>query len=90
VESERSCCICRGRAPKYALARFVCSEHGLSFDNDQRLSGRGAYVHKNPHCVARAAHPARWERVLRLEAGRLQPAQVAKVFKEVLEKLVLE
>lgn len=90
VGSERSCCICRGRAPKYRLARFVCIGGCLRFDRDQQLPGRGAYVHRSAHCVARAAQPARWERALRLEAGRLDAAQVAIVFKEVLEELVLE
>ena len=51
VKCERSCLVCRGKAPKRELLRFIWSEGRLVFDEKQRLPGRGAYIHATLRCI---------------------------------------
>jgi predicted RNA-binding protein YlxR (DUF448 family) len=81
---ERTCCVCRSRAEKRDLIRLVCTEGRLELDREFDSRGRGAYVHAETHCLARAAHAARWERALRVPAGTLHGQQVSQVFAELL------
>lgn len=85
--SERTCCICRSKADKRDLARMVCRDGSLLWDNAQTSSGRGAYVHVNAECASRMAQPARWEHVLRLPRGSLRSEQVSQVARTILEKV---
>ena len=64
---ERTCIRCRVRSDKAKLARLVWSDGRVVWDSEQRLPGRGAYLH--PEC-ARAGVPGRVvARALRLPAG---------------------
>lgn len=51
----RMCVACRNMLPKSELLRIVRSDGGLSFDVTGKKSGRGAYVCKNPECIAKCA-----------------------------------
>lgn len=78
--------MCRSRAEKSELIRLVCIEGRLKFDQDRVSKGRGAYVHADTQCLARAAQPARWERALRVPARTLHGQQVAQVFAELMAR----
>lgn len=83
---ERTCCICRSKADKRDLARIVCRDGVLLWDDAQASTGRGAYVHVNPECASRMAQPAKWEHVLRLSRGSLRTEQVSQVARTILEE----
>ncbi len=84
--SERTCCICRSKADKRDLARMVCRDGVLLWDEAQMSPGRGAYVHVNPDCASRMAQSARWEHALRLSRGSLRSEQVGQVARMILEE----
>jgi predicted RNA-binding protein YlxR (DUF448 family) len=75
----RTCVGCATRAPQAALVRLVAQEGGLAIDLRRRVSGRGAYLHRDAACwtafVARRGpvrslrcSPARDERERLVEA----------------------
>ena len=76
---ERTCCACRSKSDKRSLARLVSVEGRLVWDEQQRLPGRGGYVHLAPQCVSKISQPGRWEKLLRLEQESLSATQVAEV-----------
>jgi predicted RNA-binding protein YlxR (DUF448 family) len=51
----RTCVGCRKTDAKGALLRFVAADAGVCLDTEQRLPGRGAYVHPVQACVKQAA-----------------------------------
>lgn len=50
----RTCVGCRRTDDRAALRRYVRTEQGLVLDEDRRAPGRGAWVHPDPQCWARA------------------------------------
>ena len=84
VESERTCCICRSKGAKHSLLRLVAHNRSLVVDYQQRMLGRGAYVHRSVECVSRSGQVARWERALRLDGGSLDARQVSGVVMELM------
>lgn len=84
---ERTCCVCRSRAEKRDLIRLVCSEGRLELGDASGSKGRGAYVHADARCLAKAAQPARWERALKVSPGTLQGPQVAQVFTGLIRRV---
>lgn len=47
----RMCCICRTRAPKHSLTRYVLSDEGKPIpDFTWNAPGRGLYICKEFHC----------------------------------------
>ena len=95
--SERSCVVCRRRAPKSELLRIVLSDGALVLDLKQNMPGRGGYAHRSWECVSRLGQKDRWERALRMkgdalsqEAVRLLVVEASKVIPEpvVTEKVV--
>ncbi len=65
------------------MIRLVCMEGRLELDGTRGSKGRGAYVHADARCLARAAQPARWERALKVPLGTLRGPQVSQVFAEL-------
>ncbi len=52
----RMCVICRGRAPKASLTRYVRDAQGnLQIDETQTHPGRGWYLCSNPVCAQKFA-----------------------------------
>lgn len=47
----RKCVVCREHADKSELIRFVKQNGEVRIDTENKLSGRGAYVHKSKECV---------------------------------------
>ena len=50
---QRMCVACRESQDKKSLVRIVRTKEGVFVDETGKLSGRGAYLHKNPSCWAR-------------------------------------
>jgi predicted RNA-binding protein YlxR (DUF448 family) len=84
---ERTCCVCRARAEKRDLIRLVCNEGRLEFDEECVWKGRGAYVHADTSCIARAAQPGRWERALKVTPGTLCGQQVSQLFAKLMSRV---
>ena len=78
----RSCVVCRERAEKAGLMRFVFADR-LIWDREQRLPGRGAYVHPAAKCVAGMLEKRRWERAFRADAAALGRETLAEAQREV-------
>ncbi|MGH3656018.1 MAG: YlxR family protein [Micromonosporaceae bacterium] len=66
----RTCVGCRNRAPASELLRVVAVEHGSGFrlvpDHTRRRPGRGAHVHPDPACLAKAERRRAFGRALRV------------------------
>ena len=59
----RQCLGCREMKPKKELVRVVRSPEGeVSLDLTGKKPGRGAYVCRNPECLAKARKAKRFER----------------------------
>ena len=82
-ESVRSCVVCRGRCEKYSLVRIVLSEGEVVWDRDQKLPGRGAYLHPREECLGKAHDASRWERGLRLAKGTLAGGALMEALRAV-------
>ncbi|HEY7224345.1 MAG TPA: YlxR family protein [Micromonosporaceae bacterium] len=80
VEPVRTCVGCRGRAPASTLLRVIADvDTGparLVIDPRHRLPGRGAYLHMDPACLAKAERRRAFVRALRvggiLDTGELR------------------
>jgi predicted RNA-binding protein YlxR (DUF448 family) len=68
------------------LARLVCFEGALVWDEAWRAPGRGAYVHLDLACLSKMSQVARWERALRLKAGSLAVDQVRELAEQLLSE----
>ncbi|MGH3734834.1 MAG: YlxR family protein [Micromonosporaceae bacterium] len=62
----RTCVGCRTRAPASELLRVVAVEHRLVPDPTHRLPGRGAHLHPDPACLAKAERRRAFGRALRV------------------------
>ncbi|PJF29813.1 MAG: DUF448 domain-containing protein [Phototrophicales bacterium] len=51
---ERSCVVCRTKAPKRSLTRLVVIDGELHIDPSGKMKGRGAYLCQNDGCWERA------------------------------------
>ena len=64
----RQCSGCGGHFPKKELLRVVRGEGGtISLDFTGKKSGRGAYICKNPACLAKAQRTKKIARSLECE-----------------------
>jgi len=84
---ERTCCICRSKGDKRTLIRLVAQGGLLVVDDQQRLSGRGGYVHATIDCLSRMGQAQRWERALRLKGASLEVSQVSRVVMELMTRV---
>ncbi|MFQ6749751.1 MAG: RNase P modulator RnpM [Clostridia bacterium] len=68
---ERMCCVCRGRFEKPMLARVVKNKNGEIFvDYTFKAAGRGAYVCKNPLCLAKLEKSRALNRAFKCEVPK--------------------
>ena len=80
-EPERTCVGCRSKGEKGGLVRVVRGPGGeVHFDPTGKRPGRGAYVHRDESCLARAARAGVLGRALR---APLSAAQTASLMQEV-------
>ena len=84
---QRTCCICRAKAPKGELVRMVVSDLALRWDENHRLPGRGAYVHRRVECLSKMNQPAKWKRALRVEKVRVDFDSLPLIAKALMEGL---
>ncbi len=69
-EPVRTCVGCRQEAGKRTLVRVVREMSGsASIDVTGRAPGRGAYLHRDPACVAIARKKRALERALKTTVG---------------------
>ncbi len=67
---QRQCVGCREMKDKQELIRLVCGAEGkLMIDRSGRAAGRGAYLCRNPECLARAVKTHALERILETRAA---------------------
>jgi predicted RNA-binding protein YlxR (DUF448 family) len=80
VEPVRTCVGCRNRAPASKLLRVVArvdvAVPAILPDPRRRLPGRGAYLHVDPGCLAKADRRRAFSRALRV-AGILDTGALA-------------
>lgn len=65
----RRCCGCGERFPKTELARFCLENSCLSYDREQKLPGRGAYLCGRPECTELAIKKRALNRTLRADVS---------------------
>jgi predicted RNA-binding protein YlxR (DUF448 family) len=81
---ERSCVGCRERAPKAELVRVARTPAGVRVDPRGTAPGRGAYVHRDPACVAAASRKGALASAL---CTGLAQGELARLRKEIEEAL---
>ena len=65
----RTCVGCRKPAAKSQLLRVVCVDGVVTADLDARLEGRGAYLHRDLACLAKAEQRRAFRRAFRLDTA---------------------
>lgn len=68
------------------LLRLVFLDGALTVEENQRLQGRGAYVHGSLECLAKLLQAGRLSRALRVGEGVLHPSDVRKVVETLMER----
>jgi predicted RNA-binding protein YlxR (DUF448 family) len=69
-EAVRTCVACRGEAGKRTMVRVVRLAAGTAMiDRTGRATGRGAYLHPDPDCIAIARKRRALERALNAAVG---------------------
>ncbi len=69
-EAVRTCVACRGEAGKQTMVRLVKLVAGTAaIDRTGRATGRGAYLHADPDCIAIARKRRAIERALNAVVG---------------------
>lgn len=82
---ERTCVGCRIKRPKEELLRIVRKGEGrIEVDPEGKAPGRGAYVCRDPDCVARAFRKGALGRALRKPLG---PEDLARLQREIGREL---
>jgi uncharacterized protein len=84
-EPERSCVGCRERAPKAELVRVARTPAGVRVDPHGIAPGRGAYVHRDPACVAAALRQGALASALRTGLAQEELARLRKEMEGALQ-----
>lgn len=53
-QPERTCAVCRKKAPKSEFIKIVRTANGIMLDSSQKVNGRSVYICKNNDCIAKA------------------------------------
>jgi len=83
----RRCIVCRRSCYKPELLRLVLNEGLLCYDSEQRLPGRGAYVHKSVACVTAVFTKGQLERAFRRGSLKINDSQKEEVTKELMSQV---
>ncbi|TVT03896.1 YlxR family protein [Amycolatopsis bartoniae] len=75
----RTCVGCRKRASAGELLRVVAVDGHVVVDERRRLPGRGAWLHPEPGCLAKAERRRAFSRALR-SSGTLDGTDVRRYF----------
>mgnify|MGYP000896845013 CR=1 FL=1 len=77
----RMCLACRVMQPKNTLIRVVKTPEGeIKIDEKGKMNGRGAYVCKNPDCLAKIIK----NRALAKQLEAQVPAEIYDKLKEII------
>lgn len=80
----RTCVGCRSRAAKADLVRLVNDNGRVTPDTRGGLPGRGAYLHRDRHCLELAQRRRAWSRAFRTAVpegvGAWDDSRVAALF----------
>ena len=79
---ERTCVVCRKKAPKHTLYRFCLKEGSLFWDKDFRAGGRGAYICES--CIGELKKKKAFSRLLK--ALRAEGVKNKEAFLEEIER----
>jgi len=79
---ERTCVICRKKAPKYTLHRFCIKAGYIIWDRDFRTGGRGAYLCSS--CIEELKKRKAFSRLLK--ALRAEGVKNREAFLEEIER----
>jgi uncharacterized protein len=86
-EPERSCVGCRERAPKAELVRVARTPAGVRVDPHGNAPGRGAYVHRDPACVAAALRKGAFASALHTGLGQEELARLREEIEEASQAI---
>jgi uncharacterized protein len=84
-EPERSCVGCRERATRGELVRVARTPAGVRVDPHGSAPGRGAYVHRDPACVAAALRKGAIASALRTGLSQEELARLKDQIEEALQ-----
>ena len=84
-EPERSCVGCRKRATKAELLRVARTPAGVRVDPHGDAPGRGAYVHRDPACVAEALRKGAFASALRTGLTKEELARLKSEIEEAFQ-----
>ncbi|MFM5904306.1 MAG: YlxR family protein [Microbacteriaceae bacterium] len=77
MEPVRTCVGCRQRASRSQLLRVIDQQFLLIADSSKSLPGRGAWLHENAECLAKAIDRKAFGRALRV-IGSLDASDLIK------------
>lgn len=78
---QRMCTVCRKRADKGSLLRFVRTGEGIVLDKAFRMEGRGAYICRDLECISKAKTRHALQRSLKEEASKDLWTSVESLFR---------
>ncbi len=86
-EPERSCVGCRERAAKAVGGGGARTPAGVGVDPNASAPGRGAYVHRDPACVAAALRKGAFASALRTGLAEEELARLKDQIEEALQAI---
>lgn len=78
---QRMCVACRQMLPKTELIRLTAEDGAVVLDNNQKKSGRGAYICKKEECIDKA----RKRRILSAKFKKPVPEKIYDELRGVLD-----
>ncbi|MCB0355115.1 MAG: YlxR family protein [Bdellovibrionales bacterium] len=81
---ERTCLGCRKREAQFRLVRLVLSEGAVKPQEDDRRTGRGAYIHPQEACLERLLRNRKsLRRAFRVEGGEVSVKALSDLLEEI-------
>ena len=80
---QRTCIACREQAGKRTLVRIVRGANGVEVDPTGKLSGRGAYLHRDRACWENALAARAIQRALRTALSPEESTRLAAFAQEM-------
>lgn len=68
-QPERTCAVCRRKAPKSEFIKIVKTADGIMLDTNQKINGRSVYICKNSDCILKAIKTKVVNRAFRKEVS---------------------
>lgn len=87
---SRRCLGCGKSAQKSELWRFVIAAGQVVFDGSGRMPGRGAYLHAQRDCLARAGEVGRWKHAFRTAQAAGDERLDGRLLHELLARMSFE